>query len=45
MELSAVQVDEQSSYMAEDTSFQGFAGEVGGTDSPNVSIVLTEPSR
>lgn len=27
-ELSAVQVDEMSSYQAEDTSFRGFAGEV-----------------
>ena len=29
-ELSAVQVNEGSSYMAEDTSFVGFAGEVRG---------------
>lgn len=28
-DLSAVQVDKDSSYMAEDTSFVGFKGEVG----------------
>lgn len=28
-DLSAVQVDEYSTYVAEDTSFEGFQGEVG----------------
>lgn len=30
MSLSAVQVDEESSYTADDTSFEGFEGEVRG---------------
>lgn len=29
LDISAVQLDEESSYMAEDTSFIGFQGEVG----------------